>query len=137
MGAALLQESLGLPGPSLHAAVLSRNKALQRGTFGAAGIAQPDYLLTGDLAGSAEWVAERLPVVVKPLSSAGSAGVELVADLDAFHAVAARRATEVPLLVETAVEGLQSAGGTRRRRCRMVPRTSRPRRPAARRTSSR
>jgi biotin carboxylase len=107
MGAALLQESLGLPGPSLHAAVLSRNKALQRGTFAAAGIAQPDYLLTGDLAGSAEWVAERLPVVVKPLSSAGSAGVELVADLDAFHAVAARRATEVPLLVETAVEGLE------------------------------
>ena len=33
MAAARLQDRLGLPGPSLHAAVLSRNKALQRGSF--------------------------------------------------------------------------------------------------------
>lgn len=105
MAAALLQDALGLPGPSLHAAVLSRNKALQRGRFAAHGIRQPEYLVTDDLEASADWAAERLPVVVKPLSSAGSAGVELVADMDAYREVSARRAGERPLLVETAVDG--------------------------------
>jgi biotin carboxylase len=103
--AALLQDRLGLPGPSLHAAVLSRNKALQRATFASYGIGQPDYLVTDDLQDAAGWAATRLPVVVKPLSSAGSAGVELVGDLDAYHEVALRRAGERPLLVETAIEG--------------------------------
>lgn len=105
LGAALLQDSLGLPGPSLHAATISRNKALQRGIFAAAGIRQPEYVLTSDLPSVQDWVAPRLPVVVKPLSSAGSAGVELVRDLNAFQDAAARRAGEGPLLVETAVEG--------------------------------
>jgi biotin carboxylase len=103
--AALLQDELGLPGPSLHAAVLSRNKALQRARFAAHGVRQPDYLVTADLAAAAGWAAERLPVVIKPLSSAGSEGVELVADLDAYAHATARRAGERPLLVETAVEG--------------------------------
>jgi biotin carboxylase len=105
LAAALLQDSLGLPGPSLHAAVLSRNKALQRGTFAAHGVRQPDYLVTDDLTAGAGWAAGRLPVVVKPLSGAGSAGVELIADMHAYREVAARRAGESPLLVETAVEG--------------------------------
>ncbi|GGQ69994.1 ATP-grasp domain-containing protein [Couchioplanes azureus] len=104
-GAALLQDRLGLPGPSLHAATVSRNKALQRGLFAAAGIRQPEYVVTDDPAAVRDWVATRLPVVVKPLSSAGSAGVELVADLDAFLDVAARRGGRAPVLVETAVEG--------------------------------
>jgi biotin carboxylase len=105
LAAALVQDSLGLPGPSLHAAVLSRNKALQRGRFAAGGICQPDYLVTDDLRAAADWASDRFPVVVKPLSSAGSAGVELVPDLDTYHEVAARRASERPLLVETAVDG--------------------------------
>jgi biotin carboxylase len=105
MAAALLQDALGLPGPSLRAAVLSRNKALQRGRFAAHGVRQPDYIVTDDLAAGTEWALARLPVVVKPLSSSGSAGVELVADADAYHEVAARRAAERPLLVETAVDG--------------------------------
>lgn len=103
--AALVQERLGLPGPSLHAAVLSRNKALQRATFASYGVGQPDYLVTDNLQAAAGWAAPRLPVVVKPLSSAGSAGVELVADLDAYHEVALRRSGERPLLIETAIEG--------------------------------
>jgi cysteine synthase A len=44
-------------------------------------------------------------VVVKPLSRAGSDGVELIADMDAYRAAAHRRAGESPLLVETAVDG--------------------------------
>jgi biotin carboxylase len=105
MAAALLQDTFGLPGPSLRAAVLSRNKALQRGRFAAHGVRQPDYIVTDDLQASAAWALKRLPVVVKPLSSSGSAGVELVADAGAYREVAARRAAERPLLVETAVDG--------------------------------
>ncbi|WP_447007371.1 ATP-grasp domain-containing protein [Saccharothrix isguenensis] len=105
LAASMVQEELGLPGPSLRAGVISRNKALQRGRFAAAGIAQPDHLVVDDLAGAAEWALERLPVVVKPLSMAGSMGVELVPDAAAFAEVAARRAGEGRLLVERAVEG--------------------------------
>jgi biotin carboxylase len=105
MGAALVQDALGLPGPSLHAAVLSRNKALQRGRFAACGLRQPDYVVTDDLFAVEQWAAERLPVVVKPLSGGGSAGVELLADLPAYRAAALRRAAEDRLLVETAVSG--------------------------------
>ncbi|GGX06316.1 ATP-grasp domain-containing protein [Streptomyces chartreusis] len=105
LGAAMAQDRFALPGPSLQAAVVSRNKALQRGRFRAHGIGQPEYLLTDDLPASAEWAGARLPVVVKPLSSAGSAGVELVADAAAFDDAAHRRAAERPLLVESALEG--------------------------------
>lgn len=104
-GAALLQDAYGLPGPSLFASVLSRNKALQRACFASAGLAQPDYVVTQDLAEAAGWAATRLPVVVKPLSSAGSAGVELVPDMTSYGAMAERRAHEGRLLVETAVDG--------------------------------
>ncbi|WP_418958906.1 ATP-grasp domain-containing protein [Streptomyces tritici] len=105
LGAAMAQDRFGLPGPSLQAAVISRNKALQRGRFRAHGVGQPEYLLTDDLASAAPWAAERLPVVLKPLSSAGSDGVELVPDAAAFERAAVRRAAERPILVEQAVEG--------------------------------
>ncbi|MFJ3937645.1 ATP-grasp domain-containing protein [Streptomyces parvus] len=105
LAAALVQERFGLPGPSLEAAVISRNKALQRGRFPAHGIGQPDHRLTDVLAHAGAWAAERFPVVVKPLSSAGSAGVELVPDGPAFRAAAVRRAAERPLLVESCVDG--------------------------------
>ena len=103
LGAALVQDRLGLPGPSLQAAVVSRNKALQRGRFAARGLPQPDHLLTGDLAGARDWVADRLPVVVKALSSAGSDGVEQVVDLAGFDAAARRRTGR--LLVEAYADG--------------------------------
>ncbi|WP_455354442.1 ATP-grasp domain-containing protein [Streptomyces sp. SYSU K217416] len=105
LGAAMAQDRFGLPGPSLQAAVISRNKALQRGRFRAHGVGQPEYLLTNDLSDAADWAGARLPVVVKPLSSAGSDGVELVADAAAFESAALRRASERPLLVEKAIEG--------------------------------
>lgn len=105
LGAALLQDRLGVPGPSLHAATISRNKALQRGIFAAAGIRQPEYVMTDGLEAARDWAATRLPVVVKPLSSAGSEGVELVKDSSAFQNAVARRSEAGPLLVETAVGG--------------------------------
>ncbi|MEU7588669.1 ATP-grasp domain-containing protein [Micromonospora sp. NPDC049230] len=105
LAAALVADTFSLPGPSLGAAVLSRNKALQRGRFAAAGIRQPEYLIATDLDAAAEWAGARFPVVVKALSSAGSVGVELVADEQEWAAVVRRRAGETPLLVERAVEG--------------------------------
>jgi biotin carboxylase len=102
---ALLQDRLGLPGPSLHAAVISRNKALQRSCFAAYGLPQPEFLLTDDLAGAAEWAGARMPVVVKPLTGAGSIGVEFVPDAAAYAAVAERRSGAGRLLVEAAVDG--------------------------------
>jgi biotin carboxylase len=105
IAAALLQDRLGLPGPSLHAAVISRNKALQRACFDAYGIPQPEYLLTDDLVAATDWAAARFPVVVKALTGAGSLGVELVRDAAAYATVAARRSGEGRLLVETAVSG--------------------------------
>lgn len=104
LAAALLQDRLGLPGPSLHAAVVSRNKALQRGLFTAAGIAQPEYTVTTSLTDTASWALPRLPVVVKPLSSAGSDGVELVTDAERYQAVARSRDGE-RLIVEKALDG--------------------------------
>ena len=105
LAAALVQDELGLPGPSLKASVLSRNKALQRGRFAAAGIGQPEFLVTERLGDSRDWAAERFPVVVKPLSSAGSVGVELVGDHRAFDDAVARRDAEGRLLVERAAAG--------------------------------
>ncbi|MGW8351860.1 ATP-grasp domain-containing protein [Streptomyces wedmorensis] len=105
LAAALVQDRLGLPGPSLQAASISRNKALQRGRFRTHGIGQPDYRLTGALTEAEPWASTRLPVIVKPLSSAGSEGVELVPDLTAYRETAARRGTEGLLLVETAAQG--------------------------------
>lgn len=105
MAAALVQERYGLPGPSTHAAVLSRNKALQRACFGAVGLPQPEYRVTDDLAGAREWAEARLPVVVKPLSASASFGVELVADESAFDDAVRRRTGRGRLLVETYVHG--------------------------------
>jgi biotin carboxylase len=105
IAAALVQDRLGLPGPSLHAAIVSRNKALQRACFGARDIPQPDYLVTEDLSGAADWAHARLPVVVKPLTGAGSAGVELIPDAAAYEAVVANRQGAGKVLLETAVPG--------------------------------
>ncbi|MET9773215.1 ATP-grasp domain-containing protein [Streptomyces sp. NPDC006367] len=105
LAAALIADELGLPGPSLRAAALSRNKALQRARFAAAGIGQPDFLVTERPADARAWAAEHMPVVIKPLSSAGSSGVELVADPAAYDEAAVRRDGEGRLLVERAVTG--------------------------------
>ncbi|MFD4668824.1 ATP-grasp domain-containing protein [Lentzea sp. NPDC058450] len=104
LGAAVVADRLGLPGPSLHASTLSRNKALQRGCFAANGLPQPSFHVVAGHDRAVEWAADRLPVVVKPFSSFGSTGVQLVSDVDELREVLAARRTE-RLLVEQAVEG--------------------------------
>jgi biotin carboxylase len=105
LAAALLADAYGVPGPGLHAAVVSRDKALQRALFGRAGIPQPEYRLWDRLADAAVWAAERFPVVVKPLKEAGSIGVELIAGAAAWSAAVQRRGEAGPVLVEQAVDG--------------------------------
>lgn len=104
LAAAIVADRLGLPGPSLHASVLSRNKALQRACFAAAGLPQPRFHVVGDHERALAWASAHLPVVVKPFSCYGSVGVELVTDLEALRAVLERRRSE-RLLVEEAVDG--------------------------------
>lgn len=105
MASTLLQEALGLPGPGLFAATVSRNKALQRALFEGASIGQPEYRMVDDLSDVGEWALRNLPVVIKPTSGMGSAGVELVATNDAWVEAQASRSGNGPLLVETYVEG--------------------------------
>lgn len=105
VAAALAQQRHGLRGPSLHAAVVSRNKALQRALFGAHGVPQPEYLHVARLGEARDWMIRHLPVVVKPLSLSGSQGVELIRTPDEAEEVVTRRDGEGQLLVETAVEG--------------------------------
>lgn len=105
MAAALVQDRLGCPGPSLRAATISRNKGLQRGVFAASGIGQPPWLLVDEVAKGRHWAQQRLPVVVKPLTLAGSAGVTGVETLAAFDDLAAQRAGHGNFLVEQALTG--------------------------------
>jgi biotin carboxylase len=78
--AALLADRLGLPGPSLVAATVSRNKSFQRAVFHRAGLAQPDAKLMTSVSAAVDWSRGRYPVVVKPLDAAGSCGVKVVSN---------------------------------------------------------
>jgi biotin carboxylase len=78
--AAILAAELGLPGPGLRAALISRNKFLQREAWGRAGLPQPGYFLASDGASAAAWAAGRFPVVTKPLDQSGSRSVRVVAN---------------------------------------------------------
>jgi biotin carboxylase len=80
LGAAWVQDRLGLPGPSLGAAVASRDKALQRLLLQNTDVPQPEFALADNVAEAAAFASTRYPVVVKALRSAGSMGVTLVED---------------------------------------------------------
>ncbi|MDR5859267.1 ATP-grasp domain-containing protein [Halomonas eurihalina] len=105
MSASIVQEELGLPGPSVRAATVSRNKATQRSLFENAGIDQPEWILVGGLGEAKAWATSRFPVVVKPLSRMGSSGVERIDDDASWKDALCRRGTEGPLLVEEYIEG--------------------------------
>lgn len=105
LAAAFAQDMLGLPGPSLRAAVASRDKGLQRTLIQAHGIAQPDFMLTRDVREAKEFAASRYPVVVKTLRSAGSKGVSLVADATELSAAITALGLNDPVLVESFVDG--------------------------------
>lgn len=80
LAAAWVQDLYGLPGPSLRAAQATRNKALQRVLFDRSGVPQPAYCVVPDVDQGLAWARSRYPVILKPLRSSGSHGVQLVAD---------------------------------------------------------
>jgi biotin carboxylase len=103
--AALLAEELGLPGPGLRAACTSRNKYLQRELFARHGLAQPAYHLARDVTDARRWAADRYPVVLKPLSEAGSIGVRVVTGARELVAWCAERQPGPAFLVEQYLAG--------------------------------
>lgn len=80
VAAALIAEELGLPGPGVRAAVVSRNKLMQRELFRRAGLAQPEFFHARDVAAAVGFAADRFPVVLKPLSGMGSRSVQVITD---------------------------------------------------------
>ncbi|WP_051704821.1 ATP-grasp domain-containing protein [Streptomyces sp. NRRL S-455] len=107
LATAILQHRLGVPGPGLDAAMVSRNKALQRGEFHRAGLPQPGHRHTVRLSDASEWALDRLPVVVKPVALQGSMGVERIDTPEQWQDAVRRRDDEGPLLVECYVEGAE------------------------------
>jgi len=106
LAAALAQHALGLPGPSLPAALASRDKALQRTLLRRDGVGQPEFHIVGQLDASPalEWAESRYPVVAKPLRSFGSLGVRLIPDRAALTALLTDRWPDEPVLIETYVD---------------------------------
>jgi hypothetical protein len=72
---------LGLPGGTPEAVLRCRDKFATRETLAAAGIAQPEFALVGDL-GAALMAAKKIgyPVVLKPRAASASYGVVRVED---------------------------------------------------------
>ncbi|MDO5618528.1 ATP-grasp domain-containing protein [Kocuria sp.] len=104
LAAALVQDTYGIPGPGMRAALTSRNKALQRAQLDGI-VDQPEHLLASSITDAAPWLQEHLPAVVKPLDGMGSHGVERVVAPSDIEDVVARRGVEGPVLCETYVEG--------------------------------
>jgi len=103
--AALIADELGLRGPGLRAAIVSRDKSLQRTVFAHHGIAQPDALHTGDADDAVAWAAGRYPVVVKPTDGSGSSGVRRIDDEPQLRTWAAAPGRPARFLVERCLEG--------------------------------
>ncbi|MGW1539062.1 ATP-grasp domain-containing protein [Streptomyces sp. NPDC002309] len=105
VAAAMLAEELGLPGPGVRAAVVSRNKLMQREVFGRAGLRQPEYVHARGVEAAEAFAADRYPVVLKPLSSMGSLGVRIAADRDELRAWAEEQPANASFLVEEFLDG--------------------------------
>jgi hypothetical protein len=79
---ALAAEDLNLPGSRAPAVLRCRDKFATRSALAAHGVAQPAFVLVGDVDGALA-AAEKLgyPVVLKPRAAAASEGVVLVRDV--------------------------------------------------------
>lgn len=104
---ALIAEELGLPGPGLRAAVVSRNKLYQRQLFQRRGLAQPEFVLARWPDEAAAWSSGRYPVVVKPLADAGSRGVQIIHNVDELARWQAQRIRGESFLIERRLTGLE------------------------------
>lgn len=84
---ALLAQILGLPGLSVKAARIARNKYLTRVLLEKHGIEQNKFMCTNDLYGSKEKIEKEIgyPVIIKPLKFAGSCAVTKVESPEEFE----------------------------------------------------
>jgi biotin carboxylase len=101
IAAAMVADQFALPGPGLRAAVVSRDKSLQRVTLGAAGLAQPDWHLVTDVGEACDWAGRHGPVVCKPARGSGSRGVVLVDRPGDLGAVLDTAMARGPVLLES------------------------------------
>ena len=106
LAAAWVQHAHGLAGPSLPAALASRNKALQRTLLRRGGVGQPEFHVVGalDPTPALDWAEPRYPVVAKPLRSFGSLGVRLIRGRAELTALLTDRWPDEPVLVEEYVD---------------------------------
>jgi biotin carboxylase len=105
IAAAMLAEELGLPGPGVRAALISRNKLMQREAFGRARLAQPEYRHARDVETAESFAAGRYPVVLKPLSNSGSLGVRIVGNAAELRSWVHEQPADTSFLVEEFLDG--------------------------------
>jgi biotin carboxylase len=105
VAAAMVADELGLRGSGLRAAIVSRNKALQRHAFDRTGLLQPQFVLVETVDDAAAWAKERYPVVAKPLNGTGSSGVRVIAEERDLRAWASAARPLAPFLVEEFLSG--------------------------------
>lgn len=102
MRAARLRERFGIPGMSVEAANLFRNKYEMKRRARANGVLVPNFKLAGNTLDVLDFVAENgYPIVVKPVDGRGSAGVQVLADegeLDTYLASGAIGRGDTPLV---------------------------------------
>lgn len=103
--AALIAAEFGLPGPGLFASSISRNKLLSRELFARTDVRQPPFALARDARAAVEWAAGRYPVVLKPLSGQGSAGVRVASAADEVWRWASEERLPEKFLVEQYLAG--------------------------------
>ncbi len=104
VAAALLADELGLPGPGVRAAVTSRNKLMQRECFGLTGLPQPEFLLARSAEDAVGMLTRHPTVVLKPLSSMGSIGVEIATTEEQIRSWVGEH-TDQAFLVEEFMDG--------------------------------
>lgn len=101
-----------LPGPGLRAASVSRNKLMQRVLCWRGGLPVPAFALVESAGQAHEFMAGRGPVVAKPCTHWGSAGVrrlDSAADLDRYLADHAAGQEGFPLLLEEYLAGREAS----------------------------
>jgi biotin carboxylase len=105
LAAAWVQDSGGLRGPGLRAAVATRDKALQRTLGDVTNVPQPEFTLAYSIEEASKFADGRYPVVVKPLRASGSRGVVSAADGHELSAVVGGYGGDEPVLIERQVDG--------------------------------
>ena len=111
MTAALVAQRLGLPGISMESARLASDKLAMKECFTAHGVAVPWFAAVADAAALKRIIAERgSDLVIKPVDSRGSRGVQRLSQVEDLEAAFARARQWSPtgrVMVEAYLRGPQ------------------------------